>query len=169
MIKNKVNANINGALYEQQVLNKLVYEFSLKIMKYSEYLEKNKESNFENCILTNCPYKGYKSHLGWNHNNRSSRTEYVLCIVDKKALRIECKYQDTSGSVIDKLPSTIMDLQNYIPEDESFLVVGGSILERNIDYIKNLCSKSFPGDAVKKKNITVGKIDDLVSYIKCKM
>lgn len=171
--KNKANANKNGKSFEKVVLRALVRKFKLPVLSQDEYDALAPDAKPANCLLTNSAYVGHRQALGWNNKtnaSRASRTEFVVLVKSNNnsvaKMRIECKSQKVCGSVNEKLPSTIIDLQNYIPENESFLVVDGAELERNIAYLRAMSKQIFPGPANPKKNISVGTLPDLLDYIK---
>lgn len=177
--KKAVHRNENGAFFEREVLTAIEQRFGLPVIKYSDYMAIDPQSRPSKCVLTNAPYEGYKKKLGWNlpteefptkRGTRPSRTEYVVIIDGNTHIRLECKFQDTSGSVIDKLPATVIDLQNYIPEKESFIVVGGQVLTNNIGYVRNLCSQNFLTTTDgPKKIINVGSLNELIQYLHFKL
>jgi hypothetical protein len=63
--------------------------------------------------------------------NRKGRLDYYLPELD---IGIECKYQQVGGSVIEKLPYTLLNL-NSLPFYKTILVFGGKYLETHHDFI----------------------------------
>lgn len=69
-------------------------------------------------LIQNVPFTNV-----WGYEGRS---EFVLqSQIPARSIRIECKYQNGSGSTDDKLVKTVVELQTTIPEDESILVIDG--------------------------------------------
>jgi hypothetical protein len=77
--------------------------------------------NHERLLLTNVPYTTMYNHDG--------RTEFVLWNRDEnepeRKIRIETKWQQSSGSVDEKFPYTILNAYKSYPEDEFVIVHGG--------------------------------------------
>ena len=69
-----------------------------------------------NLLWKNVPYV---SIYGTN-----CRSEFVLNYNDRK-IRIECKYQESSGSVDEKLPYLMMNFTREVPEDETIIIIEG--------------------------------------------
>ena len=86
----------------------------------------------------------YKSLYG-----TEATSEFVLQVQERR-IRIECRVQETPGSVDEKFPYLYMNARDYMPEKEIVLVLSGNgARERAVDWLKRACDK------VEHKRITV--------------
>jgi hypothetical protein len=72
-----------------------------------------------------------------------SRSEflYVDCRLHSN-IRIECRWQQASGSVDEKMPYLFMSAVNAMPEVEIWLIIdGGGAREQAVDWLKRECGK----------------------------
>lgn len=109
-------ANKTGNVLEQLVISTLSAH-GFASVKYSEY-HKNKENFGEELLLKNVPYTTLYNGRGF--------TEFLL-ISEKFNLeiRIECKWQQTAGSVDEKLPYVYLSAIEAIPENEVIILIDG--------------------------------------------
>lgn len=88
-----------------------------EIVKFREW-EKNKEKYGEELLLENVPFTTVYGHKG--------NTEFLL--LSKKynlEIRIECKWQQTAGSVDEKLPYLYLNCIEAMPEKTILILIDG--------------------------------------------
>jgi hypothetical protein len=100
-------------------------------------------------LLTNVPYRSIYEHNG--------RTEFLLKSAKYHLeIRIECKWQQTSGSVDEKLPYLYLNCVEAMPEQEIIIVIDGNGWKQGaIKWLK---------DAVTEKKY-VGKKDKTIIHV----
>ena len=150
-------ANKTGNVLEQLVISTLTTHGFI-LVKYSEY-EKNRNKYGNELLLKNAPY-------GTLYNGKG-KTEFLL--LSKKydlCIRIECKWQQTPGSVDEKLPYVYLSAIDAIPEDEVIILIDGSgFRDGAIDWIKKVSSerKYIPADKP-KKNIRIMSTAEFLTW-----
>lgn len=116
MMNQGKKANKTGKILERLVLSTFD-EHGFEIVKHKDYL-KNTAQYGQELLLRHVPYntlygtRGYSEYLV-----RSER--YALHI------RIECKWQQSPGSVDEKFPYTYISCVEAIPEDHVIIILGG--------------------------------------------
>ena len=108
-------------------------------------------------LLTNVPYTSIYGH--------KSRSEFLL-LSEKYNLqvRIECKWQQSKGSVDEKLPYLYLNCALQMPESTIFIVIdGGGFKAGAVSWIKGAASRGDLLDATQvKKDI---RVMDLAGFI----
>lgn len=131
--------NITGNQLESAV--KAVFTGKgFQIVKYRDWIKSTSKFS-EEVLLTNVPYTTIYKHRG--------STEFLL--ISKKynlKMRIECKWQQTSGSVDEKLPYLYLNAIESMPEDKIMILIDGrGWKEGAIEWLK---------DSVKNKKYVQG-------------
>lgn len=109
-------SNISGNLLETTVKTVLTAE-GFELVKYRDW-EKNKEKYGDEILLENVPFDTIYNHKG--------KTEFLL--KSKKYnlnIRIECKWQQVSGSVDEKLPYLYLNAIEAMPENTVMILIDG--------------------------------------------
>lgn len=96
---------------------------------YSEW-EKNPKQYGEELLLKNVPFTTIYNHDG--------RTEFLLRSNKYNLeMRIECKWQQTGGSVDEKLPYAYLNAIEAMPEKEIMILIdGGGWKKGGIEWLK---------------------------------
>ena len=119
------------------------------IVMHSKW-KKNKENYSKELLLKNVPYKTIYGHDG--------RTEFLL-LSEKHNLRIriECKWQEQSGSADEKLPYLYLNAIEKFPErDVIILIAGPGFKKGSIPWLKHVAQHlPYTTDASHNKNIMV--------------
>lgn len=112
-----MRASITGNTLEQQVQN-LFFGKGFEIVMYSKWV-KNKKKYSHELLLKNVPYESIYNHKGY--------TEFLLLSkkLDKE-IRIECKWQQSSGSVDEKLPYLFLNATTKMKEKEIMIIIDGA-------------------------------------------
>jgi len=109
-------ANESGNILEQTVKN--IFSNKGFEIDYYRNWEKNPEKYGKELLLLNIPFTTIYNHRGF--------TEF-LAISEKYNFktRIECKWQQSSGSVDEKLPYLYLNAIEKMPEDHIVIVIDG--------------------------------------------
>lgn len=111
-------ANGNGRALEDTVKGALVGK-GFTETSHSDWREAGQPSG--KFILTNAPYKSIYGH----EKGTRSKTEFLLVDGDRR-IRIECKWQQSSGSVDEKFPYLFLNCCLTMEEPEIILILGGA-------------------------------------------
>ncbi|NLI16687.1 MAG: 4-diphosphocytidyl-2C-methyl-D-erythritol kinase [candidate division Zixibacteria bacterium] len=135
--------------------------FSGKGFEVLSYSEWNKDPNKygQELLLTNVPYTSIYEE--------KARTEFLL-ISSKKNLRIriECKWQQVSGSVDEKFPYLYLNIIEAIPEDHMIVIIEGDGFKPGaIRWFKKvIAEKKYAGEISLKKNIEVMNLKEFMTW-----
>jgi len=110
-------ANITGNQLEKAVQTVLIGK-GFTVVKYRKW-KKNPERYGKELILRNVPFTTIYNHKG--------NTEFLL-FSEKYGLkiRIECKWQQSAGSVDEKLPYLYLNAIEAMPEKDIMILIDGS-------------------------------------------
>ena len=125
---------------------------------YREYIKQPAKYGNE-LLLKNVPYNSIYGH--------NSKSEFVLKS-ERYALeiRIECKWQQSKGSVDEKFPYVYLNCIEQMPEKNIFIIVdGGGAKAGAIEWLKNACetNKYIPHNQSNK--VKLMSISDFVIWI----
>jgi len=142
MAKGK-SANITGNQLEIAVQTVLLNK-GFEIEMYRKW-EKNPEKYGKELLLKNVPFKTIYGHKG--------NTEFLL-LSEKYNLkiRIECKWQQSAGSVDEKLPYLYLNTIEAMPEKDIMILIDGDGFKTG--------AKEWLRNAVKEKLYTTEKNND---------
>ena len=104
-------ANQTGHRLEDKVEKLLIENLPVVARKYSQTKDRT------NVLLKHVPYTNI-------YGSTRCRSEFLLCYKSRR-IRIECKYQQSAGSVDEKLPYLFMNFTKSIPETEAIIVIEG--------------------------------------------
>ena len=107
-------ANLNGKIFER-VLEPTFIEHGFEIMKERDWL--NAGAPEKNIVIKQMSYTTIYGHKG--------KTEFVVIPVPGRRIRIECKWQESAGSVDEKFPYMLANAVEAYPEKEIILIVDG--------------------------------------------
>lgn len=105
-------ANQTGHRLEDKVEKLITTQLDVVSRKYSQTKDRT------NVLLKHVPYTNI-------YGSTRCRSEFVLCYKSRR-IRIECKYQQSAGSVDEKLPYLFMNFTQSIPETEAIIVIEGN-------------------------------------------
>jgi len=112
----RTRAAAQGGTLESAVKN-VLERHRFVVMRYSEWA-KDPDKYGGELLLTNAPFTTIYDHPG--------RTEFLLISERlKRRIRIECKWQQTSGSVDEKLPYLYLNSIEKMPENEIVVIIDG--------------------------------------------
>ena len=135
--------NITGNQLEKAVQTVLL-EKGFEFEMYRKW-ERNKEKYGNELLLKNVPYETIYGHHG--------NTEFLL-LSEKYNLkiRIECKWQQSAGSVDEKLPYLYLNAIEAIPEKDFMILIDGDGFKAG--------AKTWLREAAKKKYYTTNENSD---------
>ncbi|UBM61378.1 4-diphosphocytidyl-2C-methyl-D-erythritol kinase [Candidatus Sulfidibacterium hydrothermale] len=142
MAKGK-SANITGNQLEKAVQTVLL-DKGFEIEMYRKW-EKNPENYGKELLLKNVPFTTIYGHKG--------NTEFLL-LSEKYNLRIriECKWQQSAGSVDEKLPYLYLNTIEAMPEKDIMILIDGDGFKTG--------AKEWLRNAVKEKLYTTAENND---------
>lgn len=147
--------NKKGALASGQgkVLEEAVIStFSRKgfdVVMWSEW-KRNRAGYSDELLLKNVPFKNIYGHDGY--------TEFLLKSEKYNLeIRIECKWQQSTGSVDEKFPYLYLNCIEAMPENDILIIVdGGGAKEGAVRWLKSAAQhKLFTDEKSRSKNIEV--------------
>ena len=125
-MKQGTKANKSGTRLEDKVEKILLSNLPIVSRKYSQTKDRR------NILLKHVPYTNI-------YGNTKCRSEFVLCYNDRR-IRIECKFQESAGSVDEKLPYLFMNFTQSIPETEAIIVIEGNGFKKGAkEWLRKKC------------------------------
>jgi len=150
-------SNVSGNQLEEAVRSVLIKKGFVHT-KYREW-EKNPDNFGKELLLENAPFTTVYEHKG--------NTEFLL-ISEKYNLRIriECKWQQVSGSVDEKLPYLYLNTIEAMPEKSIMILIDGSgwkvgAIKWLKDAVKN---KKYTNENNKDKEIYVFNLTEFFTW-----
>ncbi len=149
-------ANSAGNTLEQTIIATLSSK-GFEIEKYRTWAKKPNKYGDE-LLLRNVPFESIYKHKG--------NTEFLL--KSKKynlEIRIECKWQQVSGSVDEKFPYLYLNCIEKMPENFIIIVVdGGGAKPEAIEWLKNAASTNLYQDKNSPKQIHVFNLTEFLIW-----
>jgi len=150
-------ANRSGSVLEGIVKGALT-PHGFEIVQHRD-LDKLPEDNMDELLIQNAPYTTLYGSRG--------KTEFLLR--SKKYglnVRIECKWQQSAGSVDEKLPHLYLSAIDAIPEDDVIILIDGNGFRQGaLDWLRNAVDNKLYMPADKKhKNIMMMNATDFLTW-----
>jgi len=123
----------SGRILEGIVENSLITK-GLQVVTYKEWIS-NKSLYGEELLIKKVPYEGLYKH--------ASHTEFVVVSKAHQIhTRIECKWQQSSGSVDEKFPYLFLNCTEKMTEPHIIVLLdGGGAKQGAIDWFKSSCAQ----------------------------
>lgn len=152
-----MEATKTGNILETTVKN-IFSEYGFTVIKYREW-EKAPLLHGEELLLLNAPYETIYGHKG-NMEFLARSKKHNL------NLRIECKWQQSSGSVDEKFPYLYLNCIETIEESDIFIIHGGKGQKKgSLEWLKNACeNRLYTTEKNRDKNIRVLDLDDFIQW-----
>ena len=152
-----MEATKTGSILEESV-QKVFESYGFTIIKYREW-EKAPLLHGEELVLLNAPYETIYGHNG--------NMEFL--VRSKKFnlnLRIECKWQQSSGSVDEKFPYLYLNCIETIKENDIFIILGGKGQKQGaINWLKHAKENSlYTTEKNRDKSIKVLDLEDFIVW-----
>lgn len=150
-------ASNQGKILEKTVESTFISK-GFEVIKYRKW-DKNRQSYSEELLLENCPFKNIYNHDG--------NTEFLL--KSKKydcEIRIECKWQQSNGSVDEKFPYLYLNCIEAMPEKEIIIIIdGGGAKAGSIQWLKTTVDqKKYTSESNNNKNIHVFTLSEFIQW-----
>lgn len=157
MVKQGSKANKQGKILENAV-ESLFGKKGFEIVPYSRWIKK-KEAFGKELLLTNVPFETIYNQRGY--------TEFV--IISEKyncQIRIECKWQQSSGSVDEKFPYLYLNCLEKMDEDKIIIICdGGGAKPGSIQWLKDTAiSRKYAGEINEEKTIEVFSLTEFIVW-----
>ncbi len=156
-MKKGTKSNITGNQLEVAVKTVLLGK-GFELINYREW-EKNKEKYSQELLLENVPFTTIYEHKG--------NTEFLL--ISQKydlRIRIECKWQQVSGSVDEKLPYLYLNIIEAMPENSIMILIDGAGWKAGaIKWLKDAVKqKKYTTEQTKQKNIMIFTLTEFFTW-----
>lgn len=159
-------ANITGNTLEQTVVGTLNSK-GFRLVGYNEYsrykdikgMDAADQKYGRELLLRNVPYESIYGH--------AAKTEFLLTSARyNKLIRIECKWQQVSGSVDEKFPYLYLNCLEAMPEQEVIIIVdGGGAKLGGIGWLKNAAaSRKYTSESNRDKLIHVMNLREFIVW-----
>jgi len=150
-------SNITGNQLEVAVKTVLTGK-GFELINYRDW-EKNKEKYGDELLLENVPFTTIYEHKG--------NTEFLL--ISKKynlQIRIECKWQQVSGSVDEKLPYLYLNTIEAMPENSIMILIDGAGWKAGaIKWLKDaIKQKKYTTETNMQKNIMIFNLTEFFTW-----
>ncbi len=122
-------ASGQGKVLEEAVISTFARK-GFEVVMWSEW-NRNRSAHGSELLLKNVPFKNIYGHDGYTEFLvKSERYEIEI--------RIECKWQQSAGSVDEKFPYLYLNCIEAMPENEILIIVdGGGAKEGAVRWLKN--------------------------------
>jgi hypothetical protein len=149
-------ANIGGNLLERTV-KEVFLSKGFTLINYRVW-QKTPEKYGKELLLTNVPFKTIYKHYG--------NTEFLASSEKHKfKIRIECKWQQSAGSVDEKLPYLYLNCIEAMPEDYIIIIIdGGGFKTGAITWLKEAAKSNKYNDAGVMKSILVFSLAEFIAW-----
>jgi len=150
-------SNISGNQLEVTVKTVLIGK-GFRLVKFREW-EKNPDKFSKELLLKNVPFTTVYDHQG--------NTEFLL--ISKKydlRIRIECKWQQVSGSVDEKLPYLYLNTIEAMPENSIMILIDGTGWKAGaIKWLKDAVKqKKYTNEVNQNKEIQVFNLTEFFTW-----
>lgn len=149
-------ANSSGNVLEQAVVSTFKTK-GFEVVKYREW-EKHKKMYGNELLLENVPFETIYGHNG--------NTEFLLKSQEYDLeIRIECKWQQSAGSVDEKFPYLYLNCVHAMPEKDIIIIVeGGGYKEGALQWLKDAAQQGLYQEG-EKKNIQVVSLVEFLTWV----
>lgn len=122
-------ANRSGRVLEN-VVESVFQTHGYRVLRYSEWnRQPDRFADESRLLLKNVPYTTIYGHQG--------RSEFVVVVQGEPLLRIECKWQQSPGSVDEKFPYLYLNAAEMMEERTVLIIVdGGGAKPRAIEWLR---------------------------------
>ena len=149
-------ANKQGRILENTIIPTFTAR-GFEVISYSKWRKKPEKYSKE-LLLTNAPYKSIYGHNG--------KTEFLVKSQKLNLnVRIECKWQQSSGSVDEKYPYLYLNCIEAMPEKEIIIVHGGGGMKAGaLLWLKESVKQKKFQNPSQTKNIQVFTLEEFLMW-----
>ena len=149
-------ANIGGNVLERMV-KEVFLSKGFVLLNYRKW-QKSPSKYGKELLLTNVPFTSIYQHSG-NTEFLASSEKY------KFKIRIECKWQQSSGSVDEKLPYLYLNCVEAMPEDYIIIVIdGGGFKKGAVKWLQEAAKGNKYNDTGVIKSILVLSLPEFIAW-----
>lgn len=149
-------ANKQGKVLEGTVIS-IFEQHGFVKAPYTEW-SKNKEKFGEEILVCGAPYTSIYGHKG--------KTEFLA--ISKRlsrTVRIECKWQQSAGSVDEKFPYLYLNCVQAMPENEVVIIVdGGGAKENAVSWLRQAARDRLFLEELPEKRIYVFSLSEFIVW-----
>ena len=121
-------AATNGSKFEGVVEDAIKYLLEIPSYRWSQRTD---DLLLDNVLFKNVPYESIYG--------TKCRSEFLLRYHGRD-IRIECKYQESAGSVDEKLPYLMMNFTQKVDEEETIIIThGDGFRDGAINWLRETC------------------------------
>lgn len=149
--------NKTGNILESTVIA-ILEKHGFKLIPYRDYIKYPNKFG-EELLLKNVPFTTIYEHHG--------NTEFLLQSEQYNLkIRIECKWQQSSGSVDEKLPYLYLNALEAMPEDHIIIIIDGKGWKKGaIEWLKSaVINKKYSTLNTYTKNIQVFNLMEFITW-----
>ncbi len=153
-----LRANKSGNLLESAVKNVCIQKGFL-IISYPEYRKHYYGRSDNEVLVTNFPFTSVYGH--------KARTEFFIESARYSLkTRIECKWQQTSGSVDEKLPYLYLNCIEAMPENHIIIIIDGEGWKKGaVEWLRNAAlTKKYTNPENFDKRIEVFSLSSFLTW-----
>lgn len=149
-------ANNSGNVLEQMVISTLSAK-GFEVVMYRAWI-KNPSRYGSELVLKNVPYQTIYGHYG--------NTEFLLKSQTRSLeIRIECKWQQSAGSVDEKFPYLYLNCIESMPENDIIVIVDGDGYKLGaLKWLKDAVSNKKYQCQPYSKNIMIMSLVDFIRW-----
>ncbi len=150
-------ANQQGSILEKTIIPTFEAR-GFEIVKHSDWKKKPNKYGTE-LLLKHVPYTTIYGHPGYTEFLAKSK-RYSL------NHRIECKWQQSSGSVDEKFPYLYLNCIEAMPETDIIIIAGGGGMKKGaIPWLKGVVSKRrYLTSGATQKSIQVFSLEEFILW-----
>ncbi|WP_187142814.1 PD-(D/E)XK nuclease superfamily protein [Thermanaerosceptrum fracticalcis] len=151
------HANSTGGTLEKSVVGALTSK-GFQVVPYRKWIKCPKNYGNE-LLLTNAPYKTIYNHSG--------NSEFLL-LSNKynMRIRIECKWQQSAGSVDEKFPYLYLNAVEVMPEAEIIIIVdGGGYKKGAVEWLKSAAAEKKYIKTNNPKKIRIMNLSEFLVWV----
>ena len=149
-------ANSSGNTLEQTIVATLASK-GFAVAMYRAWVKEPAAYPAE-ILLCNAPYETIYGHRG--------NTEFLLLSARYNLnIRIECKWQQSAGSVDEKFPYLYLNCVEQMPEDQILIVVdGGGAKAGAVEWLRRACAERLYLAPDSPKRITTMNLVEFITW-----
>ena len=150
-------ANSSGNTLERTIIATLESK-GFQVVQYSNWRRAPTRYGSE-LLLRNVPYKSIYGH--------DAKTEFVICSARYQLqVRVECKWQQSSGSVDEKFPYLYINCLEGMPEDHIIIIIdGGGAKHGAVDWLRHASEKKlYTTEENRTKRIEVMSLSEFLIW-----
>ncbi len=150
-------ANSSGNTLEQTIIATLRSK-GFAVLQYRDWQQAPHKYGSE-LLLRNVPYRSIYGH--------AAKTEFVIRSERFQVnVRVECKWQQSSGSVDEKFPYLYINCLEGMPEDHVIIVIdGGGAKPGSVEWLRHACAnKLYVSPSSQHKRIDVMSLSEFLIW-----